>query len=164
MIKRFKKGEVKGHYSVEGYVTEDDIIGMAKKLIGRRFNRGRSLTSPHETRHYLSLILSDLEHETFATIFLDNRHRVLAFEEMFKGTIDGASVHPREVVKRALRLNAAAVIFVHNHPSGVAEPSQADRNITQKLKNALALVEIRVLDHIVVGGTDTVSMAESGML
>ena len=102
--------------------------------------------------------------EVFACLYLDNRHRVLHFEELFRGTIDGASVHPREVVKAALHRNAAAVILAHNHPSGVAEPSAADRQITERLKSALQLVEIRVLDHLVVGDQDCVSFAERGWL
>ena len=164
MCRRFKVSNTKGHYEVNGLVTDDDIIAMATKIISKRFNRGKSLASSEETREYLKLMLSHVEHEVFCAIFMDNRHRVLAYEELFKGTIDGASVHPREVVKRAFNLNAAAVIFVHNHPSGVAEPSKSDRQITQQLIKALKLVEIRVLDHIIVGGTETVSMAERGLL
>jgi DNA repair protein RadC len=101
-------------------------------------------------------------HEVFACIYLDNQHRVLAFDELFRGTIDGASVYPREVVKAALKRNAAALILAHNHPSGVAEPSAADRQLTRRLKDALALVDIRVLDHVVVGDGETVSLAERG--
>ena len=103
-------------------------------------------------------------YEVFSCLFLDNRHRVIEFEELFRGTIDGASVHPREVVQRALYHNAAALILAHNHPSGVAEPSSADRRITQRLKEALALVEIRVLDHFIVGEGQPVSMAELGLM
>jgi DNA repair protein RadC len=105
-----------------------------------------------------------MEREVFGCLFLDNRHRLIALEEMFLGTIDGASVHPREVVKRALKLNAAAVILAHNHPSGVAEPSQADELITARIRDALALVDIRVLDHLVVGGTTVTSFAERGLI
>jgi DNA repair protein RadC len=100
----------------------------------------------------------------FCVLFLTNRHRVIAFEEMFRGTIDGATVHPREVVKQALRLNAAAVILAHNHPSGVSEPSRADEAITRRLRDALALVDIRVLDHLIVGGSEITSLAERGLL
>ena len=106
----------------------------------------------------------DLPHEGFCGVFLDNRHRVIALEELFRGTIDGASVHPREVVKRALAKNAAAVILAHNHPSGIAEPSQADELITRRLKEALALVDIRVLDHLVIGDGVCESFAERGLL
>jgi DNA repair protein RadC len=105
-----------------------------------------------------------LEHERFCCLFLDNRHRVLRFEELFRGTIDGTSVYPREVVKEALRVNAAAVILAHNHPSGVAEPSQADERITHRLKAALALVDIRLLDHLVVGDGRIVSLASRGLV
>ena len=107
--------------------------------------------------------LRDNPAEVFACLFLDNRHRVIAYEELFRGTIDGASVHPREVVKRALHFNTAAVILAHNHPSGIAEPSQADERITQRLKDALALVDIRLLDHMIIGD-DVVSFAERGLL
>jgi len=119
--------------------------------------------SPEETRQFLATQLGSYPHEVFACLFLDNRNRVIAFEKMFHGTIDGASVYPREVVKLALKNNAAATIFAHNHPSGVAEPSQADEQITQRLKEALALVDIRVLDHFVVGD-EVVSFAERGLL
>jgi DNA repair protein RadC len=108
--------------------------------------------------------LRDLDHEVFACLYLDTRNRVLKYEELFRGTLDGASVHPREVVKQALAQNAAALIFAHNHPSGVAEPSGADERITRRLRDALALVEIRVLDHIVVGDGEAVSFAERGLL
>ena len=108
--------------------------------------------------------LRDKPHEIFCCLYLDNRHRVLAFEEMFSGTLSGASVYPREVVKAALKINAAAVIFAHNHPSGVAEPSQADEALTRRLKEALALVDIRVLDHLVIGDGEVVSFCDRGLL
>jgi DNA repair protein RadC len=122
------------------------------------------LTSPQATRAFLKTQLYRHPHEVFACLFLDNRHRVVKYEELFRGTIDGASVHPREVVRRALEINAAAVIFAHNHPSGVAEPSQADLRITQRLKDALALVDVRVLDHFIVGDGEGTSMAERGLI
>jgi len=122
------------------------------------------LTSPEATRAYLRLEIGERHNELFGVLFLDNRHRVIAKEELFYGTIDGASVHPRVVVSRALALNAAAVVFYHNHPSGVAEPSQSDLRITQRLKDALALVDIRVLDHLVVSTEDATSLAERGLL
>ena len=122
------------------------------------------ITSPDDTRQYLSHQLRDRPHEVFAALFLDNRHQVIQFEELFKGTIDGASVYPREVVKKALQHNAAALIIAHNHPSGIAEPSQADQNITQRLEKALALVDIRLLDHLIIGDGEIVSLAECGML
>ena len=122
------------------------------------------LASPRTAREYLCLHYAGQEREVFGCLFLDNRHRLIAVEEMFLGTVDGASVHPREVVKRALKLNAAAVILAHNHPSGVAEPSQADELITARLRDALALVDIRVLDHLVVGDGACVSFVERGLL
>jgi DNA repair protein RadC len=144
--------------------TADEIISAAREHLSRRVRRGFTLSSPRATRDYLTLKLGQLEHEVFVVIFLDKRHRVISYQEMFRGTIDGASVHPREVVKEALKLNAAAIIVAHPHPSGVAEPSQADELITHRLRDALALVEIRVLDHIIVAGGDTVSFAERGLL
>jgi DNA repair protein RadC len=122
------------------------------------------LTSPEAVRNYLKSRLRAHPHEVFACLFLDNRHRIIEYRELFRGTIDGASVHPREVVREAMRWNAAAVIFAHNHPSGVAEPSQADLRITQRLQDALALVDVRVLDHIVIGEGDGTSFAERGLL
>jgi len=114
----------------------EEIIDAAMSEMQRRFRRGTTISSPEATKEFLQLRLGHLEHEVFAVLWMDNRHRVLAFEELFRGTIDGASVHPREVVKMALKHNAAAAIFAHNHPSGVAEPSQADQRITQRLKAA----------------------------
>lgn len=137
---------------------------MARRHLLEQLQRGDALESPDHTRRYLQSRLRDYPHEVFGCLFLDNRHRVIAFEELFRGTINGASVHPREVVKSALAHNAAAVILAHNHPSGVAEPSQADCHITQKLCHALDLVDIRVLDHLVVGDGQTVSFAERGLL
>ena len=163
MSKRFKAGDQPGYYIANGPVSSEEILKMASKLLNRRFARGRALCSPEASKSFVAMKLGRLEHEVFAALFLDNRHRVLGFEELFSGTIDGASVHPREVVKRALELNAAAVIFAHNHPSGVAEPSQADIQITQRLKDSLDLIDVRVLDHLVVG-SDVVSMAERGLL
>jgi len=144
--------------------TSEEIIAAAREHMSRRIRRGTQLTSPKATRDYLSLKLGTLEREVFAVIFLDKRHRLISYQEMFQGTIDGASVHPREVVKEALRQNAAAVILAHPHPSGVAEPSQADEVITRRLKDALGLVDIGILDHIIVAGGDTTSFAERGLL
>ncbi|PSQ91481.1 MAG: hypothetical protein BRD57_04290, partial [Proteobacteria bacterium SW_6_67_9] len=126
-------------------------------------SRISTLTSSETTRAYLRARLGERDHEIFACLFLDNRHRVIAFDELFRGTIDGASVYPREVVKAALRHNAAAVILAHNHPSGVAEPSTADARLTERLRDALGLVDIRLLDHIVVGEGEPVSLAERGL-
>lgn len=125
---------------------------------------GEAIRSPADTESFLKLKLGHLPHEVFSIVYLDNRHRVLHFGEIFRGTIDGTSVYPREVVKEALQHNAAAVILAHNHPSGVAEPSQADERITKRLKAALELVDIRVLDHIIIGGTGSVSLASRGLL
>ena len=144
--------------------TAEEIIAAAREHMSRRVRRGTSLSSPKATRDYLTLKLGTLEREVFAVIFLDKRHRLISYQEMFQGTIDGASVHPREVVKEALKQNAAAVILAHPHPSGVAEPSQADEFITPALSDALSLVDIRVLDHIIVAGGDTTSFAELGLL
>ena len=139
------------------------VLEMARRHLFETLQRGDALSSPADTRQYLSSQLRDYAHEVFAVLFLDQRHRVISFEEMFFGTIDGASVYPREVVKRALAHNAAAVIFSHNHPSGVAEPSQSDLQITRRLKDALGLVDIRVVDHFIVGD-EVVSFAERGLL
>ena len=139
-------------------------LEMARRHLGEALERGKPLTDPAATRKYLQAKLRDMPHEVFACLYLDNRHRVIRFEELFRGTIDGASVHPREVVRAALSHNGAAVIFAHNHPSGVAEPSDADRRLTVRLKDALALVDIRVLDHFVVGDGEVASFAERGWL
>lgn len=140
------------------------VVQLALKILRARHRRGRLLSNPQETREYLQLLFEGYRNEVFAAVFLDNRHRVLGFEELFFGTIDGASVHPRVVVQRALDLNAAAVIFAHNHPSGVAEPSRSDEALTHRLREALGLVDIRVLDHLVVGCEGIVSFAERGLL
>ena len=144
--------------------TSDEIIAAAREHLSSRVRRGTTLRSPQATREYLTLKLGTLDHEVFAVIFLDKRNRVISYQEMFRGTIDGAAVHPREVVKEALKLNAASVILAHPHPSGVAEPSQADELITSRLKAALDLVDIPILDHIIVAGGDTTSFAERGLL
>ena len=138
-------------------ISDDTLVETALKLISTKLVRGDRLESPRATRQYLSLRFASLEHEVFCCLWLDNRHRVIACDELFRGTIDGASVHPREVVKPALAQNAAAVILAHNHPSGVAEPSQADELVTHRLKDALAIVDIRVLDHLIVAGDQVVS-------
>jgi DNA repair protein RadC len=123
-----------------------------------------ALTNPKEVSDYLLTQLAGHEHEVFACLFLDQRHRLIEFKTLFAGTIDGCAVHPREVVKTALQLNAAAAILVHNHPSGVAEPSAADQTLTARLKEALALMDIRVLDHVIVAGANTASFAARGLL
>lgn len=145
------------------YAQLQAVLEMAKRHLFEQLSRGDVLSNPQATRQFLMAQLADYPHEVFACLFLDNRNRVIAFEKMFYGTIDGASVYPREVVKLALQKNAAAVIFAHNHPSGVAEPSHADEQITTRLKEALSLVDIRVLDHFVIGD-EVVSFAERGLL
>ncbi|MGD2112461.1 MAG: DNA repair protein RadC [Gammaproteobacteria bacterium] len=146
------------------YAQLQAVLEMGRRHLQEQLQREDTLDNPDATRRYLLSRLRHLGHEVFACLFLDNRHRVIAFEELFQGTIDGASVHPREVVKRALHHNAAAVILAHNHPSGVAEPSRADLRITRRLIDSLALVDIRVLDHLVIGEGDGVSLAERGQL
>ncbi len=153
-----------GSYEFTRNVTQEEIIELATCIMNGRFERSDVLHNPSETKNYLVIQLSQLEQEVFGCIYLDTRHRVICFEKLFYGTIDGASVHPREVVKNAIRHNAAAVILAHNHPSGVAEPSTADQRLTQRLKDALSLVDIRLIDHIVVGGSGTASFAELGLL
>jgi DNA repair protein RadC len=139
-------------------------LELTQRYLLEALEQGESFTDPDVTRQFLLLKLRDLQREVFACLFLDNQHRLIAYEALFFGTVDGASVHPREVVRRSLELNAVAVIFAHNHPSGVAEPSAADRRITDRLIAALGLVDIRVLDHLVVGDPEVVSFAESGYL
>lgn len=144
--------------------TTDDVINGARRKLRRRFRKGKAIRSPADTEAFLIAELATEPNEVFAVLYLDNRHRVIKFDRAFAGTIDGTSVYPRVIVKRALELNAAAVIFSHQHPSGVAEPSQADERITQRLKSALELVDIRVLDHLVIGGDTVVSLASRGLL
>lgn len=163
-LHKLKASESTGTYLVESPVTETDILLMARQLANLRLRRGRALTSPKEVFSHLQALLASYEHEVFALLMLDSRHRVLAFQELFRGTLDGASVYPRDVVKIALEYNAAAMILVHNHPSGDPEPSQADRKLTTKLQEALNLVGVRTLDHIVVGQEGCVSLAELGYL
>lgn len=141
-----------------------EITRLALSLLERRHQRGEALTSPDLTRTYLRLRLGERKNECFGMVFLDNRHRILHDEELFQGTIDGSSVHPRVVVQRCLELNAAAVILYHNHPSGVAEPSGSDQQITNRLLEALKLVDIRILDHLIVSAEETVSLAERGLI
>ena len=163
-MNKFQLSESKGQYVVKGTVSADDIVLMAKQILNQRFAKGKPITEVAESVSFLALKLAHYEFEVFSVLFLDNRHKVISYEELFRGSIDGASIYPREVVKRALSLNAAAVIFAHNHPSGEAEPSQSDKQITRRLIDALQLVDIRVLDHIIIGGSDNVSMAQRGMI
>lgn len=146
-------------------MTDEEILHRALTILENRLHKPEHyFTQPNDTSTYLKLQFNGLEHESFRVMFLDSQHGLIQEEEMFRGTIDGASVYPREVVKAAIKFNAAAVIFAHNHPSGICEPSQADKHITQRLKEALGLVDIRVLDHIVVGGNQSFSFAEHLMI
>ncbi|MCA6062432.1 RadC family protein [Thalassolituus marinus] len=146
------------------YAQLQAVLEMARRHLAEELQRTDALTSPELTRRFLQAQMRDLSHEVFACLFLDSQHRVLKYQELFRGTIDGAAVYPREVLKQALAQGAAAVILAHNHPSGVAEPSQADRAITDRLQQALGLVDIRVLDHLVIGDGYAVSFAERGWL
>jgi DNA repair protein RadC len=139
-------------------------LELGTRHLGQQLQRGEAFTDPEQAGTYFSRKLRALPHEVFACLFLDSRHRVIAYEELFRGTLDGSEVHPREVARRCLTHNAAAVIFGHNHPSGNPEPSAADRAVTARLKQALALVEVRVLDHFIVGDGPATSMAQRGWL
>jgi DNA repair protein RadC len=153
----------KNHIAIS---NDDAIIESALKILESRISyssNAPSLSCPQASKDYVKLQLATYEHEKFACLMLDNRNRVIAFRELFRGTIDAASVYPREVVKQVLADNAAAVIFAHNHPSGATEPSQADIAITERLKKALALIDVRVLDHLIVG-EEVTSFAERGLL
>jgi DNA repair protein RadC len=137
---------------------------LAKRYFEATLPTGQAIRSPADTEAFLTARLRDLPHELFCCLYLDNRHRIIHFEELFRGTIDGTSVYPREVVKQSLSVNAAAVILAHNHPSGVAEPSQADERITRRIKAALELVDIRLLDHLIIGDGVSTSLASRGIL
>ena len=144
-------------------INEEALLGYAENCIDERFMSGEPLTSSHKTRQYLKLLIGKYEREVFYAIWLNSQHQVIKHGALFWGTIDGASIHPREVIKDGLACNAAAVIFAHNHPSGIAEPSQADIAITRRLKNCLQEVDIRTLDHVIVGNTMS-SLAECGLM
>ncbi|OYV71729.1 MAG: hypothetical protein B7Z70_16010 [Acidithiobacillus ferrivorans] len=144
------------------YAQLQAVLELGRRHLAEDWKRGEPLDSPTAVRRYLAAALRDQRREVFAVIFLDNRHRVLRFEEMFWGTIDSAAVHPREVVRRALEINAAALILAHNHPSGIAEPSAADLALTRRIEAALGLLDLRLLDHFIVGDGDPVSLKEQG--
>jgi DNA repair protein RadC len=146
------------------YVQLQAVLEMAQRALGEKLKKGVALESPAAVRDFLRLRLHGLAHEVFVGVFLDAQHRVLSVEDLFSGTLMQTSVYPREVVKRALHHNAAAILFAHNHPSGVAEPSRADELLTANLKRALALVDVKVLDHFVVGADSVLSFAERGLL
>jgi len=151
-------------YQVEAQDDESIITKALEILASRMRIAGEALNSPATVRNFLKLKMAELEHEVFGAIFLNAQHQVVEYNELFRGTLTQTSVYPREVVKRALALNCAAVIFAHNHPSGATEPSQSDRLLTDALKQALSLVDVRVLDHFIVAGTNTLSFAERGLL
>jgi DNA repair protein RadC len=153
-------------YATTILATDQDVIAKALHILESRLRcaSGPSFTSPDAVTDYLKLNIATREHEVFVVMFLDNQHRLIEAQEMFRGTIDAASVYPREVVKEALRLNANAVIFAHNHPSGVPEPSAADRTLTDKLIHALKSVDIRALDHFIIGGMEHYSFASHGLM
>lgn len=143
----------------------DRTIARALKILESRLNyEGTAMNNPATTKKYLICKMGELKREVFGMLMLDSQHRVIKSTDLFAGTIDGASVYPREVVRAVLEANAAAVIFYHNHPSGIPEPSTADRQITRRLVDALALIDVRVLDHIIVGGTTTISFTERGLI
>lgn len=145
-------------------VSDTQVLNWAESILEDRFQRSNYLTSPRLTRDYLKMKFANKEREVFGVIYMDSQHGIISFDELFQGTIDAASVYPREVVKAALAHNAAAVILTHNHPSGTPESSIADKHITTRIISALETVDIRVLDHLVIGGTEMVSFAERGIL
>jgi DNA repair protein RadC len=153
-----------GNYKLTGTTTEHDVLAAAEGILLAKLERQGSIGNPRDASDYFRMRLGAHLSEQFCVMWLDTRHRILAVENLFTGTIDGASVYPREVVRAALSINACAAIFSHNHPSGVAQPSAADRAITRELMSALQLVGVRVLDHIVVGAGECVSMAGRGLM
>jgi len=161
-IPTFVKNE-QGLYHVQGCVKPEEIVSTAATILLDELTGREALTTPTDVAQFLQMALAQEKNEVFAAIFLNNKHKVLSFEPLFNGTIDGAAVYPRVVVQQALACNAAAVIFAHNHPSGCCEPSRADQQITKRLTDALALIDVRVLDHFVVSRSEWVSLAERGM-
>ena len=145
-------------------VEQQSLITLALTLLEEKHRPGEALTSPADTRRYLRLRLADYQNEVFGCVFLSNRHQVIEVAELFQGTIDGASVYPRVVVQKALECNAAALVLYHNHPSGIAEPSLADEAITRRLRDALALIDVRIIDHLVVTAGEAFSFADKGMI
>tara|TARA_B110000008_G_scaffold234236_1_gene238465 strand:- start:699 stop:1193 length:495 start_codon:yes stop_codon:yes gene_type:complete len=160
----FELNERTGTYSAKSEFTEQDILMMASKIAQNKLSKGETLSSPNMVKLYLNNLIGNREYEVFTVVFLDSQNRVISCDEMFKGTIDAASVYPREVVKAALGHNAKSLILCHNHPSGLPEPSQADRRITRRLTDALTLIDVSILDHFVVGTEGTVSFAERGWI
>jgi DNA repair protein RadC len=153
--------DIDGQYRV---ASADEVLSQAWGVLAERVKPGVALSSPQDVKDYLRLAIGMLEHEVFCVVFLDAQHRVIELRQMFRGTVTQTSVYPREVVKEALQLNSSAVIFAHNHPSGVAEPSRADEHLTQTLKSALLMFDVRVLDHLIVTASAVLSMAERGLI
>jgi DNA repair protein RadC len=145
-------------------VEKQSLMTLALTMLEEQHRPGVVLTSPEDTRRYLRIRLAEYKNEVFGCLYLDNRHRIIEVAELFQGTIDGASVHPRVVVQKSLECNAAALLLFHNHPSGIAEPSHADEAITRRLKEALALIDVRILDHFVVTSGESISFAQKGIL
>ncbi|WP_265451999.1 JAB domain-containing protein [Aeromonas salmonicida] len=156
-------GEISGIYLVTELINEEDLLTIANQIARQKLAKGEAITDKHLAQHALQTLLQSREHEVFAMLFLDNQHRILAYEELFHGTLSRASVYPREVVKRALALNAAALMLGHNHPSEYPEPSQTDIEITHRLQSVLELVDIRLLDHLVVATEGIVPLADRGV-
>lgn len=150
-------------YKFDSDTTEKDVLAAAEGILGEKLKRQGSISNPNDANDFLRMRLGNLSHEEFHVLWLDNRHRIIDCQKLFTGTVDGANIYPREVVRAALRVNACAAILAHNHPSGIAEPSAADRAITSELRDALRLIGVRVLDHIVVG-EECVSMAGRGLM
>ena len=157
----FITADTEGGPPAEKLIAAREIV---RRLMAEELRAGAALTSPGAVRDYLKLLLRDLPHEVFVCLWLDAQHRVIETQESFRGSLTQTSVYPREIVKAALAANAAAVIFAHNHPSGVAQPSQADELLTRNLREALSLVEVKVLDHFIVAGNQAISFAERGLL
>lgn len=160
---KFVRSMAYTRYKLDTETTEQDVLAAAEGILGERLKRQGSIGSPTDANDFLRMRLGGLSHEEFHILWLDNRHRIIDCQKLFTGTIDGASIYPREVVRAALSVNACAAILAHNHPSGVAEPSAADRAITSELRDALRLIGVRILDHIVVGA-ECVSMAGRGLM
>lgn len=160
----FKCTEKDGFYSVTETISEQDIISFAQQIISTRFKRGTKISSPKDSTELLLAKIGHYKHEVFAALFLDSKHRVIKFETLSEGTIDQASVYTREIAKRALHHNAAAVIFTHNHPSGITDPSRADISLTERLVATMNLIGVRTLDHIIVANNRSQSLAELGYL
>ena len=156
--------DANGNYTFYTPIQSSDIVELASSILAMSLARGELFTNPKCAQDFAQLQLGGLPYEVFGVMFLDTRHRLIAFEKLFRGTINSATVYPREVVKRTLELNAAAVIFTHNHPSGVTDPSPTDQALTSRLRDALALIDVRVLDHIIVSASETTSMAHRGLV